>query len=185
MLTLIKQLEITDHSRDKRLECANTIISTPNQIKDLLKIIALIDDNISCKAAWVLEFIIKSHPEIIIPYLDLFIKTIPLVYKDSAVRPLAKICECITTIHYHQKKILFKTSLTKKHRSLITESCFDWLISNQKVAVKAYSMTSLYLLGTEFEWIHPELKVILENNYNTGSAAYKARARIILKKIKR
>ena len=41
-------------------------------------------------------------------------------------------------------------------------------------------MTSLYLLGNKFEWIRPELQMILEQNYSLGSAAYKARARQIL-----
>ncbi|WP_378176144.1 hypothetical protein [Aquimarina sp. SS2-1] len=45
-------------------------------------------------------------------------------------------------------------------------------------------MTSLYLLGTEFDWVHPELKITLENNYHSGSAAYQARSRMILKKLK-
>jgi hypothetical protein len=38
-------------------------------------------------------------------------------------------------------------------------------------------------LGSTFSWIHPELKVNLEANFNEGSAAFKARARHILKKL--
>ena len=61
---------------------------------------------------------------------------------------------------------------------------FDWLIGNHKVAAQAYSMTCLLLLGEKFDWIHPELKMILEQNYAVGSAAYKARARMTLAKLK-
>ena len=67
----------------------------------------------------------------------------------------------------------------------MTECCFDWLITNQKVACQAYSMDALYLLGTEKEWIHPELKITLEQNISSQSAAYKARGRITLEKIKK
>ena len=58
------------------------------------------------------------------------------------------------------------------------------MINDEKVAPKAYSMISLYLLGTEFDWVHPELITILERDFHTQSAAFKARARHILKKIK-
>ena len=59
------------------------------------------------------------------------------------------------------------------------------MITDQKVAAKAYSMNTLYLLGKDFDWIHPELKRILEDNFHSGSAAFKARARHLLKKLNR
>ena len=34
------------------------------------------------------------------------------------------------------------------------------MINDEKVAVKAYSMATLYYLGTEFDWIHEELKLL-------------------------
>ena len=58
------------------------------------------------------------------------------------------------------------------------------MIGDYKVAPKAYSMTTLYLFGKEFNWIHPELAIILERDFYNESAAFKARARHILKKIK-
>ena len=42
-------------------------------------------------------------------------------------------------------------------------------------------MTTLLLLGKNIAWIHPELQLILKQNYESGSAAYKARARMTLK----
>jgi hypothetical protein len=62
---------------------------------------------------------------------------------------------------------------------------FDYLITHQKVAAKAYSMKTLYLLGKEYHWIHPELATILEKDFNTSTAAFKARARHLLKKLKK
>ena len=63
--------------------------------------------------------------------------------------------------------------------------CFDWLITNQKVAAEAYAMETLYLLGTEIDWIHSELVIIIEQHINTKTAAYKARGRITIEKIKK
>ena len=58
------------------------------------------------------------------------------------------------------------------------------MISDEKIAPKAYSMNSLYLLGIEYDWIHPELAMILERDFQMQSSGFKARARHILKKIK-
>ena len=76
-------------------------------------------------------------------------------------------------------------ALTMKHKEIMTECGFDWLITNQKVACEAYSIHALYLLGTEIDWIHPELKTIIEQNIHQKSAGYKSQGRKILEKIKK
>jgi hypothetical protein len=82
--------------------------------------------------------------------------------------------------HFKKKEI----QLTENQLQQITECCFDWLISDVKVASKCYAIRTLQLLGNHFDWIHPELKIILEKDYTYHSAAYKAVGREILKKIK-
>jgi len=182
MVSLIEEIKNTNHSREKRNRFASLILQHPTLLPELLKICHMVNDKISCKASWGLEFLCKNNLEVILPYLDLFITLLPKVYQHPAVRPMAKICEYLITAYYTDSPKV-TLSLTAAHREKITEACFDWLITDQKVAPKAYSMTCLYLLGTEFNWVHKELKITLENNYQNGSAAYKARARIILKKL--
>ncbi|WP_299248598.1 adenylosuccinate lyase [uncultured Aquimarina sp.] len=184
MINLEEEIRNTNHSREKRNHFANLILQNPALLPQLLNICHQVDDEISCRASWGLEFLCKNNLETILPYLDSYIKILPKVHQDPAVRPIAKICEYLILAYYKEKNIEVRKYLTPSHREKITEACFDWLISDQKVAPKAYSMTSLYLLGTEFDWVHPELKITLENNYHDSSAAYKARSRMILKKIK-
>ncbi len=183
MISLEEMLDTIDHSRKKRSYFANLMLDNPALLPELLTICEKVDDEISCRAFWGLEFLCKKNLNAILSYLDRLITIAPTVYQHPAVRPMAKIFECLTIAFYQKKSPDVKRSLTKTHREKITEICFDWLITDQKVAPKAYSMTSLYLLGTEFDWVHPELKITLENNYNAGSAAYKARSRMTLKKL--
>ncbi|WP_027393812.1 hypothetical protein [Aquimarina latercula] len=183
MINLEEEIKNTNHSREKRSHFANLILQNPELLPQLIEICNQVDDEISCRASWGLEFLCKKKLEAILPYIDAFVELIPKVHQDPAVRPMAKICEYLILAYYKEKLPVVREMLSTLHLEKITETCFDWLISDQKVAPKAYSMTSLYLLGTEFDWIHPELKIILENNYHSGSAAYKARSRMILKKI--
>ncbi|WP_179339572.1 adenylosuccinate lyase [Winogradskyella ludwigii] len=182
---LYKELSYVNHSREKRLKYANLVIDNPELVVPLLEILFDVDDKISCRAAWVLEFMCSEKLEEIIPHLNTFTKNIHKVHLDSAVRPVAKVCEYLIYANYSKTDNIIKSHLSAKHKEKITEACFDWMISDQKVAPKAYAMTSLYLLGLEYDWIHPELVLILERDFKMQSAAFKARARQILKKIEK
>jgi hypothetical protein len=181
---LIKALEYVNHSREKRKEMATLVLINPQIIQPLLEIAFEDVDLISSKACWVMEFTAKENLPYLFPYLDLFTSSIGLLKLDSSVRPMAKICEYITKAYFNKNENDVQKGLKERHLKEITSACFDWLIGDHKVAAQAYSMTSLLLLGRKFDWIHAELKIILEQNYATGSKAYKARARMTLDKIK-
>lgn len=180
---LYDSLNYVDHSREKRKEMAQLILNNPNLVPHLLDIAYTIDDPISSKACWVLEFTAKEKLSYLFEYLDLFTVKIKEVHLDSSVRPIAKICEYLIIAYFSKNKNISQKTLTTTHLERIAVACFDWLIGNHKVAAKAYSMTCLLFLGRKFDWIHPELKLVLEQNYASGSAAYKARARMTLAKI--
>lgn len=182
---LYKELDYVNHSREKRLHYANLVVENPSLIPKLLDILFQVDDKTSPKAAWILEFTFSKNLELIIPHLNRFTTHIDKIYLDSAVRPIAKICEYLITAYYLKKENKISQALKPKFKEKITETCFDWMISEQKVAPKAYAMNSLYLLGQDYNWIHEDLALILERDYQIQSAAFKARARQILKKIKK
>ncbi|GGI57897.1 adenylosuccinate lyase [Winogradskyella haliclonae] len=180
---LYKELNYVNHSREKRLFYANLVIDNPELIPPLLEILFTVDDKISCRAAWVFEFMCGEKLEAIIPYLDTFTEHMSKVHLDPAVRPVAKVCEYLIKDYYSKTENKIKTHLTQTHKEKIVEACFDWMINDEKIAPKAYAMNSLFLLGNEIDWIHPELAIILKRDYQMQSSGFKARARHILKKI--
>jgi hypothetical protein len=116
--------------------------------------------------------------------LDFFSSNIHRVHLDSAVRPVAKVCEFIVKAYYAKEDNLIKQHLSSAHKERIIEACFDWLINDEKVAPKAYAMQTLYLLGQDYDWINPELQQVLSGDFHKESAGFKARARHILRLIK-
>ena len=180
---LYKSLDYINATRRKRTEMANMVLENKDLLEPLLEIVFDVDNPISSKACWVLEYVAKENLDHILPFIDIFTHKIGSLKLDSSVRPMAKICKFLTKAYFSKSKNKTKEILTPNHLDLIATSCFDWLIGEHKVAAKAYSMTSLLLLGRKFEWIHPELKMVLQQNYSSGSAAYKARARMILSKL--
>ncbi|GAA3516701.1 hypothetical protein GCM10022393_33520 [Aquimarina addita] len=183
MIDLVNEIKKVNHSQEKRNNFTSLLVEHPDLLPELISICAQVDKEISCRASWGLEFLCRHDIKTILPHLDAIIAILPVVYQHPAVRPMAKICEYLIFSYYKTRSSTTRKQLHQIHREKITEACFDWLISDQKVATKAYAMTSLYQLGTEFTWIHPELKIILEKDYPKNSAAYKARARMILKKL--
>ncbi len=182
---LYEELNYVNHSREKRQYYANLVIDNPMLISKLLEILFMVDDKISPRAAWVLEFMCSKNIASIVPYLDEFTEKINTVHLDSAVRPVAKICELLIAAYTSKDDNKVKQSLKSNHKERIIETCFDYMIKEEKVAPKAYAMSTLFLLGKEYDWIHPELALILERDFHLQSAAFKARARHILKKIKK
>ena len=181
---LHKELSFVDASRANRLKYANMVLDDMSLFPKLLEITFMVDDKVSSRAAWVFEYVCMDYVYAIVPHLDMFTINISKVHSDSAVRPIAKVCEKLIKTYYSKNEIVLKQMIKPLHKERIIEACFDWLISDQKVAPKAYAMETLFLLGKEFPWIRPELVQILEQNFHTQSAGYQARAKHILKRIK-
>ena len=181
---LADMLDFPRAHRKTREDVAHWVLDHPEYFKDLLDFCFRTELPISHKAAWILEIVCEEKLDLLLNNLDDFLENIYKVKKDQAVRPLSKICLMLTTKYYKKKDQKVMNVLSSRHKEIITERCFDWLITDQKVACEAYSMHSLYLLGRDIEWIHPELRVIIEQNITHKSAGYKAQGRKILEKIK-
>ena len=182
---LAKKLDFPRAYRSTRLEVANWVLDHPTTFPDLLGYCFNTQLSFSHKAAWILELVCIENLALLLPYLDEFFSKIPKIKKDQAIRPFSKICMMLATAYYKKKDPQVIHFLKPSYKTTMTEYCFDWLITDQKVAAEAYSMNALYLLGTEIDWIHSELKIILEQNINSKTAAYKSRGKITLKEIEK
>ncbi len=181
--TLMSALKKVDATKHKRGVFAVQLLQHPEWVPVLLGITAEDKKPLSIKASWVLEYTAKIDLAYLYPYLDLFVVNLRNIHLDSSVRPMAKICELLLEAFYHRKQGSITPPLEESHLHQLCTICFDWLISDQKVAPKAYAMTCLWLLGKNINWVHPELRLLLEQQYPSGSAAFKARARQVLAKI--
>lgn len=177
-------LTYVNASRDSRLKYAGLVLDDLSLMPNLVEIMFMIDDKVSCKAAWVFEYVCTENIYAIVPFLDEFTNNLNKVHFDSAKRPLAKVCEIIAKANDSKQPNPIRKMLLSKHKERIIEACFDWMINDEKTAVKAYAMSTLSLFGQDYKWIHPELAQLLEHDYPNQSAGFKARAKHILKQIK-
>lgn len=179
---LISVLNNVDNAkRDNRKKASDIVLNNPDLFKYLVSLTFKVDDKISIRAAWVLEWICTHYSiENILPHLDEFTQNISTIHFDSVVRPCAKICEHLAVAYTSKQENVVKEFLTKQHIENIVETGVDWLITEQKIAVKAYTMQTLYLFGLEIDWIHPELEHIIKTKVIYQSKGTEARGRKIL-----
>ena len=171
-----KLIEESTAHRLNREFIRDYVIQNPDKLKLLMEIGLNENDKIHIKACWSLELILELKLELILPFLDDFISKIPFYKNDSAIRPASKICMFLS-----KSKTI---KLAEVQEIKIIETCLDWLIQDEKVATKAYSMRALHQFGKKYPWINDELKTILSQDYPNHSAAYKAAAKDILRKLK-
>ena len=179
---LRSKLEYLKAYREDRLVIAEFILNNKNYLDELITICFTPLDKNNHKACWILEFV--SYKELIWlqPYVDFLCNNLKHLTDESAMRPVAKIVQLLVISYY--KKTKNSILLSEENLQKLIEASFDWLINDTKVATKAYSIRTLYILGNHYNWIHPELEIILGKDYANHSAAYKAVAREVLKKIK-
>ncbi|WP_166926208.1 hypothetical protein [Flavobacterium poyangense] len=179
---LQSKLDYLKAYRENRLKIAQEVLENKDQFKELISISFSPLDKNNHKACWILEFV--SYEELIWlqPHLDFFCSNLKILKDESAIRPIAKIVQLLVKSHY--KKNENSLLLSEENLQHCIEASFDWLINDTKVAAKAYSIRTLYILGNHYDWIHPELQIILNKDYADHSAAYKAVAREVLTKLK-
>lgn len=182
---LAAQLNYQKAYRENRMKAAEWVLENKDTFLDLLKYCFEDASDLAYKAAWAFEFVFLKDPSLLYPHFQYFFGKLPTVKLDQIVRPMAHVCEIICIQYYKKKEPAMLEHFSKENKNTLTECAFDWLITDQKVACQVRAMTCLYYLGSEYDWIHPELKQILESNIHTGSAGYKSRARKTLEAISR
>ena len=123
------------------------------------------------RAAWPLSYLVIAHP--------------PLIKKHFAklVHNLKK-----TNVHDAVKRntlrLLQVISIPQRFHGEIMSLCFEYIASpDEPAAIKAFSLTILQNLSRQYPEIRPELKMIIEDKWQHETAAFRSRAKKILKEL--
>jgi len=172
---------IKNAKRIYRDKAAKDILDNLDLILELIDKIYDIEDPLHIKAAWVLELVCLEHIMLLSPYIHQFINGMSTLKNESALRPVSKVCSLWSAYYFSESPSdLF---LSKQDKEQIISCNFDWLIEDHKVATQVYAMDTLKLWGDKVNWIHQELKSVLQKDADAGSSGYKAHARKILKNL--
>ncbi len=179
--SLLKELNaIQDAGRENRVKITKKVLKDQELFQSLIEIAFEHNNELSVKAIWILELVCEKRLDWLAFNLTYFIENISNIKEESAVRSIAKICNLVAQDYNSKFDSPIKLTITQDQVSQMIETCFEWLLSDYKVATKAHAMESLYFLGIKTGWIHYELKMIIEKNLPLESPGYATRAKRVL-----
>lgn len=180
--SFLNRLENVNARLKSRQDMAVLLIEQPMYLKELIKITNDPHHELALEAVWTIEQALLINPLLISDAIELFVKTLPVKHSDSNLRSIAKICSTILINPILKKKVDQLSYNLKLH---MVECNFSWFTEEYRVAVKVHAMENLSRLCDIEEWILFNLIDLIKLNYPSETAAYQARARKLLKRLKK
>ncbi|HVW62112.1 MAG TPA: hypothetical protein VHC48_18810, partial [Puia sp.] len=121
------------------------------------------------RAAWPLSYVVRRHPELIIPYFGKLLDNL-----DKGGLHIAVVRNSI--------RLLQDVDIPAKFHGRVMNRCFEYAGNPATpIAVKAFSLTVLQNLSQKYPDILPELKLIIREQWDQAPPAFRVRAKRILK----
>lgn len=165
---------------------AELVLEEKNKLLDIQELYTLCyhpEQTLAFRASWILETIVLTHPEQLLPVIDKFLSDFPKQKNRSCQRHFTKILMCIQD---NNASPLLKEALAQADREALVSVVFDWIIDpDTPIAVLANCMDILFSFSKEFDWIREALGHQLDILMDRGSPALNSRGKRIFQKINR
>lgn len=143
-------------------------ISSPAKFAALMECFLSKEYRLVQRAAGALNHAARLKPELLPPWIpviaeQLLQKNAPDVVVRNSVRILEN-CELPEELH-----------------GPLMQTCFEWVAApGTAIAIKAFALTMLYRLSLIYPDIQPELLLLIEEQWETATAAFRSRAKKII-----
>lgn len=162
-----------EHSKKQCDRIVRYIGDDSSRFAELMRLFLHGEYRINQRAAWPMSYCVRNYPALIRPYF----KTLLQNLRKKGLHP---------AVVRNTLRILQDIDIPKAHHGKLMNMCFDLLQEPQTpVAIKAFSLTVLGNLSAEYPDIRPELKLIIEEQWEQASAGFRSRARRVLKMIQK
>lgn len=159
------------YSSEDIKQAAIYAISTPARFKALMECFLSTQYRLVQRAAGTLNHAARLKPELLQPWLPVI--TEQLLKKDT---PDVVVRNCV--------RILENYDLPEPLHGPLMQACFEWVAApGTAVAIKAFSLTLLHRLSLLYPDIQPELLLLINEQWETATAAFRSRAKKILREL--
>lgn len=171
-MDLEKELK-KEHSKAQAQKIANWAVSSKENLDAFIDVFLNSHYRINQRAAWSLGIIGKEHPEKIKPYMGLLIENLRKEPIHDAVKR--------NTVRFLQD-----VKIPEIHRGTLADICFSFLADpKEPVAIKVFSMSALLNITKEHPELKNELKLLIEEQFEDGTAGFKSRGAKVLKALEK
>lgn len=160
-----------EHTKAQKDRIVAYIGSNKDRFAVLMALFLNGEYRITQRAAWPLSYCVREHPELIGPYFKALLENLEKTGLHVAVVR-------------NTMRLLQEVDIPKKYHGRVMSTCFDNIQAPATpIAVKAFSLTVLEQLSATYPEILPEIKMIIEEQWDQAPPAFRSRAKKILKKI--
>jgi hypothetical protein len=167
----LRETILSEHSKANCTKITNWIGSNQDRFDELFNLFLNDEYRVVQRAAWPLSYAGIAHPPLIQKHFGRLLKNLKKPGLHEAVKR-------------NTVRLLQDIAIPKKYQGEVMNICFNYIISpTEKPAVKAFSLTVLQHLSKQYPEIKQELKTIIDDRWDFESAAFKSRAKKILKEL--
>lgn len=166
----LKATILEEHSKKQCDAIVAWVGNDQKRFNELFQLFLNSEYRITQRAAWPLSYCVIKHPGLIKNnYAELIANLKKQQLHDSIKRNTVRLLQAV--------------AIPEKYEGDIMDICFQYLQSpKEAVAVKAFSITVLGNLANKYPEIIPEIKLLIEEQLPTQTAAFKSRAKAFMKK---
>ncbi len=125
------------------------------------------------RAGWPLSYAVQNHPQLIDKHFDSLLNNLTRTGMHNAVRR-------------NTMRLLQDINIPEQYQGQAMDIAFNYIIDpKEKAAVKAFSLTVLENMLEEYPEIGPELKLVIEDQWENQTAAFHSRAKKILYRLEK
>ena len=165
----LRKTILAEHSKAQTDKIIQWIGSNQKRFDELFNLFLNDEYRVIQRAAWPLSYCAINHPQLIQKH---FYKLIKNLYKPNLHDAVKR----------NTVRLLQHIPAPQRLHGEIMNICFGYISDPQeKVAVKAFSLSILQNLCRQYPEIRQELKTIIEDRWQYETAAFRSRAKKILK----
>ncbi len=165
----LEKLLAAEHSKKQCDRIVKYIGNDKQKFAALMQLFFKGEYRITQRAAWPMSYIVQEHPALITPYFKKLL--------DYLDKPGIHVAIIRNTV-----RLLQDVEIPAKFQGRVMSRCFDYVAAPETaIAVKAFSLTILENLSKKYPDIIPELKEIIESQWDNATPAFRSRAKKALK----
>ncbi len=164
----LREQILKEHSKAQCTTIVRWVGASQQRFNELFKLFLNDEYRVVQRSAWPVSYCVIAHPNFIKKHWAALIKNLQKPNLHNSVKR-------------NSIRLLQDIAIPKKHQGQIMDICFKYVESpTEAVAVKAFSLTVLSNLAKQYPEIVPEIKLLIEEQIDHQTAAFKSRAKVFL-----
>jgi hypothetical protein len=165
----LRESILAEHSKTQTNKILRWIGADQKRFDQLFDLFINDEPLVTQRAGWPLSYAVRAHPELIQKHFKKLLKNLGKPNLHNAIKR-------------NSIRLLEDIPIPEKFHGELMNICFGYITDPQeKPAIKAFSLTVLQNLSRQYPDIKNELKLIIESQWDNETAAFRSRAKKILK----